>query len=95
MLLSVFVLAILGIVLTFLSKVDLGYILGSLCLAASLVLLLVVALRIKSLGDTWLAQIILEIFSGKVKVQIGGYSMALGYLVGVTGFVLRTVKILQ
>ena len=94
-LLSVFVLVILGIVLTFLSKVDLGYTLGSLCLAASIVLLLVVAFRIKSLGDSWLAQIILEIFSGKVKVQIGGYSMALGYLVGVTGFVLRTVKILQ
>jgi hypothetical protein len=94
-LLGVFVLAILGIVFTFLSKMNLGYVLGSLCLAASLVLLLVLAFRIKSLRDSWFAQIILKKFSGKVRVQIGGYSMGLGYLVGVIGFALRKGKIIQ
>ncbi len=92
---GVFVLAILGIVFTFLSKPNLGYVLGSLCLAASLVMLLVFAFKIKSLGDSWLAQIIRKIFPGEVRAQIGGYSMGLGYLVGAIGFVLRIVKIIQ
>ncbi len=49
----------------------------------------------KSLRDSWFMQIILKTFSRKVRVQIGGYSMGFGYLVGVIGFTLRKGKILQ
>jgi hypothetical protein len=92
---GVFVFGFLGIVLTFLRKVDLGFILGSLCLAASFVLLLLLALRIKSLRDSWFVQIVQKIIPGKAKFLIGGYSMGLGYLVGVIGFVLKNVKIIK
>ena len=51
--------------------------------------------RIKSMRDSWFAQSILKIFSGKLVAQIGGYSMGLGYLVGVIGFALRKGKIIQ
>ena len=94
-LLGVFVFGFLGIAFTFLRKVDRGFTLGSLCLAASFVLLLLLALRIKSLGDSWFLQIVQKIIPAKVRLLIGGYSMGLGYLAGVTGFVLRAVKILK
>ena len=92
---GVFAFAFLGIVFTFLSKVNHDFILASLCLAASFVLLLLLALRIKHFGDSWFLQVVQKTILGKVKLLIGGYSMGLGYLVGVIGFVLRTVKIIK
>lgn len=88
---GVFASALLGLIFTFLVKASHGYLLGSICFAVSLVLLMIVLLRLKTFLDSGLVNFVLKIFP--IKMLIGGYSIAAGYLVGVTGFVLKTLRI--
>ena len=89
LLLFVFVFALLGLVFTFLSKALHIPFLDAVCLALSLVLLAVVALRLESFQSSGAPRLILAIIPIKVKPLVGGYSMAAGYLAGLAGIVLR------
>jgi hypothetical protein len=92
---GVFAFALLGLIFTFLFKANHGYLSGSICLAVSLALLMIVLLRLKTFRYTGLLNFALTIFPFKLKLLIGGYSMVTGYLVGVTGFVLKTFKVIR
>ncbi len=90
---GVFAFALLGLIFTFLFKANHGYLLGSICLAVSLALLMIVLLRLKNYMDSGLVNFVLKIFP--IKMLIGGYSIAAGYLVGVMGFTLKKLKIVR
>ena len=90
---GVFAFALLGLVLTFLSKGKISFLLGSVCFGASFVLLIVVVLKIKSFRDSAVLHLILTISQIKVKLLIGGYSMAVGYLAGVAAIVSRFMSL--
>jgi hypothetical protein len=90
---GVFAFALLGLLLTFLGEANHGFLLGFVCLAVSLALLMIVLLRLKTFRYTGLLNFALTIFPFKMKLLIGGYSMVTGYLVGIIGFVLRTLRI--
>ena len=87
--------ALLGLLLTFAVKAVFGYHFGLLSLAASLLLLGVVALKFQSLRNAALLQFLLTTLHIRVKILLGGYSMATGYLAGVAGFALRMSKLIR
>jgi hypothetical protein len=87
--------ALLGLVLTFAVKAVSGYHFGLLSLAVSFVFLSIVALKFQSLRNTPLLHFLVTTFYLRVKILLGGYSMATGYLAGVIGFVLRMSKLIQ
>lgn len=87
--------ALLGLVLTFAVKAASGYYFGLLSLAVSFLLLTVVALKFQSLRNTALLHFLVTTFHLRVKILLGGYCMALGYLAGAVAFVLRMSKIVQ
>ena len=93
LLFGVFVFALLGLLFTFLGKAKNNFLLGSAGFAVSLIMLIIVVLRIKSFRDSGLLHLVLTIIPIKVKLLIGGYSMAIGYLAGVIGLALRFLKI--
>ena len=80
---GVVVFAFLGLVLTFVFKAVSGYYLGLLCLAASALLLIVVALKFQSLRNTGVLHFLVTTFNLKVKILLGGYFIGAGYLAGV------------
>jgi hypothetical protein len=90
---GVFVFAFLGLLFSFLSKGKDGFLTGFICLAVSFVLMIIIVLKFNSLQNSKFLHFILTIFP--VKILIGGYLMAIGYLVGVIGFVLKTFKIIN
>jgi hypothetical protein len=92
LLLGVFILALLGLVLTFLGGVRSSLLMASVGLAVSCVLLIVVAFRLKSFRDSGAVKLALTIIPIKVKPLIGAYSMAVGYLAGLVGTVLRLMR---
>jgi hypothetical protein len=92
-LLGVFAFALAGLLFTFLSKVKDNYVLGLICLAVSFVFMIITVLKFNALQNSKFTHFILTIFP--VKILIGGYLMAIGYLVGVIGFVLKTCKIIN
>ena len=92
LLLGVFIFALVGLVITFVSKAPHKALLESACLAVSLVFLMLVALRIKSFRDSGLLHLVLTIIPVKIKILVGGYSMAAGYLAGLAGIVLRFMR---
>jgi hypothetical protein len=81
--------------LTFAVKAVSGYQFGLLSLAASFLLLGVVALKFQSIRNTALLHFLLTNLHVRVKILLGGYSMASGYLAGVAGFALRMSKLIQ
>jgi hypothetical protein len=93
LLFGVFVFALLGLLLTFIGKAKNNFLLGSAGFALSLLMLIIVVLRIKSFRDSGLLHLVLTIIPIKVKLLIGGYSMAAGYLAGVIGLLLKLLKI--
>lgn len=93
LLIGVFVFALLGLLCTFLGKMTNSFLIGSVGFAASFVMLIMVVLRIKSFRDSGVLHLILTIIPIKVKLLIGGYSMATGYLAGVIGLSLKLLKI--
>jgi hypothetical protein len=95
LLFGVVVLAFLGLVLTFIFKAVSGYYFGLLCLAASFLLLAVVALKFQSLRNTAVLHFLVTTFHIKVKILLGGYFVGTGYLAGVIGFALRITKAIQ
>jgi hypothetical protein len=56
---GVFVFALLGLLFTFLSKVNYNFILGFVCLAVSFLLLTIMALKYKTLRDSGVLRLIL------------------------------------
>ncbi len=88
---GVFAFALSGLIFTFLFKANYNYLSGSICLAVSLALLTIVLLRLKTFLDSGLVNFALKIFP--IKMQIGSYSIAAGYMVGAIGFALKTLKI--
>ncbi|HTP59048.1 MAG TPA: hypothetical protein VMM82_09030 [Spirochaetia bacterium] len=88
LLLGVFILALLGLVLSFLNRVPYSRLTAAMALAASCVLLIIVALRLKSFRDSGILKLALTIIPINVKPLIGAYAMAVGYLAGATGAVL-------
>jgi hypothetical protein len=92
LLLGVFISALLGLVLTFVSRARNNPLLETMGLAVSFVLLIIVALRLKTFRDSGVPQLVLAVIPIKVKMLIGGYSMAAGYLAGVVGTVLRFLR---
>ena len=94
---GVFVFALLGLVLTFAFKAAAvsGYYPGLLCLVASFLLFTVIVLKFQSLRNTPFFHFLVATFHIRVKMLLGGYSMATGYLAGVIGFALRMAKIIQ
>lgn len=93
LLLGVFISALLGLVITFLSKAHNNPLLETMGLALSFALLIIVVLRLESFRNSGVPHVILTIIPIKVKLLIGGYSMAIGYLAGVVGITLRFLKI--
>jgi hypothetical protein len=93
LLFGVFVFALLGLLFTFLVKAKNNFLLGSAGFAVSLLMLIIVVLRIKSFRDSGLLHLALTIIPIKVKLLIGAYSMAAGYLAGVIGLLLKLLKI--
>ena len=91
---GVSVFAVLGLALTFLHSGSSGYYFGLFSLAASLVMLAVVALEFKFLRDTGISHVLIATFHIRVKLLSGGYLMAAGYFAGAMGFVLRTAKVI-
>jgi hypothetical protein len=87
--------ALLGLVLTFAVRSVSGYHVGLLSLAASFLLLSVVALKFQSLRNTAFLHFLMTTFHIKVKILLGGYSMAAGYLAAMIGFILRMSKSIQ
>ena len=92
---GVFAFALLGLVLTVVFKLVSGYYFGLLCLAVSLLFFTVVVLKFQSLRNTGLLHFLVTTFHLRVKILLGGYSMATGYLAGVIGFTLRMAKIIE
>jgi hypothetical protein len=88
-------LAFLGLILTFAVKAVSGYHFGLLSLAVSFLFLGVVALKFQSLRNTPLLHFFIATFHLRVKILLGGYSMATGYLAGVIGYALRMSKLIQ
>jgi len=93
LLLGVFISALLGLVITFLSKAHNNPLLETMGLALSFALLIIVVLRLESFRNSGVPHLILTIIPIKVKLLIGGYSMAIGYLAGLVGITLRFLKI--
>jgi hypothetical protein len=85
-------LAFLGLVFKFFYKVKRNFFFSSMCLAMSFILLAIVALKLKSFRDSTVVNLMLTIIPIKLKLLIGGYSMAAGYLVGAVGLMLRKLK---
>jgi len=92
LLLGVFVFALLGLVLTFVSKAPQRALLETACLMLSFVLLIAVVLRIKSFRDSGLLHLVLTIIPVKIKPLVGAYSIAAGYLAGLAGTILRFMR---
>jgi hypothetical protein len=96
LLFGVFVFAFLGLLFTFLSKTDNNSSIGgSIVLAVSFVLLTIVVLKLRSFLNSGVVHLVLTIIPMELKILIGGYSMVIGYLVGLVGFVLKTFKIIE
>jgi hypothetical protein len=96
LLFGVFVFAFLGLLFTFLSKTNnISSIGGSIVLAVSFVLLTIVVLKLRSFLNSGVVHLVLTIIPMELKILIGGYSMVIGYLVGLVGFVLKTFKIIE
>lgn len=92
LLFGVFIFALLGLVFTFLSGARYSPLMASICLAVSFALLIVVAVRLKSFRDSGILKLALTIIPINVKPLIGAYSMAVGYLAGAVGTVLRFLR---
>jgi hypothetical protein len=92
LLFGVFILALLGLVLTFLGGVRDSPLIASVGLAVSCVLLIIVAVRLRTFRDTGVVNLALTIIPIKLKPLIGAYSMAVGYLAGLVGTVLRFMR---
>jgi hypothetical protein len=92
LLLGVFIIALMGLVLTFLSGVPHSPLLASAGLVVSCVLLIIVAVRLKSFRDSGIVKLALTVTQIKLKPLIGAYSMAAGYLAGLAGTVLRFMR---
>jgi uncharacterized membrane protein YoaK (UPF0700 family) len=92
LLLGVFISAFLGLVFTFVSRAHDNPLLETIGLAVSFILLLIVALRLKSFRNSGVPQLILTIIPIKLKLMIGGYSMAAGYLAGAVGITLKFLR---
>jgi hypothetical protein len=88
---GVFALALAGLILTFLTGIKKRLLLGFLSLAASLALLVVVALKLEAMHQEPLRHFLAALFGIKVHFMIGGFSMAVGYLAGVAAFILKTI----
>src|SRR5208283_1366760 len=93
LLFCVFIFALVGLVLTFVSKAPHKALLETVCLMLSFVLLIVVVLRIKAFLDSGLLHLVLTIVPVKIRFLVGGYSMAAGYLAGVVGTILRFLRL--
>ena len=91
-LLGVFILALLGLAFTFLTGVRYSPLIAFVCIAASCILLIVVALRLKAFRDSGVLKLALTIVPIKVKPLIGAYSMAVGYMAGLVAAVLRFMR---
>jgi hypothetical protein len=89
---GVFALALAGLILTFFTGVKKRLLPGFLCLASSLVLLVVVALKLEAMRQEPLRHFLVALFGIKVYFMIGGFSMAAGYLAGILAFILKTVR---
>jgi len=95
LLFGVYGLALAGLVLTLAFRTTRGYRFGLACLLASLLLLVVLLLKFQSIRNTPVVHFFLTTFQIKFTVLIGGYSMGLGYLAGIVGFVLKRTKRIQ
>ncbi len=93
LLFGVFILALAGLIITFLTRVQKSFLLGFLCLAVSFVMVVVVTLKFKAMREETVRHFLVTLFRIKVNIQIGGYSMGAGYLAGAVGFILNTFKI--
>jgi hypothetical protein len=92
LLFGVFIFALVGLVLSFVSKAPHKALLETACLVLSFVLLTAVVLRIKSFRDSGLLHFVLTIIPVKIKPMVGAYSMAAGYLAGLVGVVLKFMR---
>jgi phosphate/sulfate permease len=86
---GVYVSALVGIMWTFFPRVTGRHFIAFICLAVSFALLAMVVLKYRAIRNSTALRVLLAIIPIKVKLLIGGYSMGLGYLAGVLGFVLR------
>ena len=84
--------AFLGLVVTFFYKAKKKFFFSSICLALSFILLAIVALKLKSVRDSAVVHLMLTIIPIRMKLLIGGYFMATGYLVGAAGVILKIFK---
>jgi len=92
---AAFALAVLGLVLSVIFRRALGYNLGLLCFAVSLLFLVVVATRFQAIRNTGATRFLMSAFNIRVTIQAGGYLMIAGYLAAVVGFVLRVTRKIQ
>jgi hypothetical protein len=92
LLFGVFLLAVAGLGSTFVRGIKYRSLGGFVCLALSLFFLTIVVFKFKTIRDTGLLHFFLAIFPVRVKILIGGYSIGLGYLAGITGFVLDLTR---
>jgi hypothetical protein len=89
---GVYVWAFLGLVVTFFYRAKKKFFFSSISLALSFILLAIVAFKLKSVRDSAVVNLMLTIIPVKLKLLIGGYSMAAGYLVGAVGIILNIFK---
>jgi hypothetical protein len=91
-LIGVFLFAFVGLLLTFVGKLGFNFLLGFICLVVSFILLTIVAHKLISQSEQALTHFLTTFFRIKVKILIGGYFMAIGYLAGVVAFFLRAFQ---
>ncbi len=91
---GVFLIPLLGLIITFLKNINNNYNLGLVCLIISFVLILIIGYRLKMHFN--LKELKFYIIAGgipiTVKLLIGWYSMIIGYVLGTVGFILKILK---
>jgi hypothetical protein len=95
-LLAVFVLALIGLILTFLGNVNTCFNLSIICLLVSLILLIIILIKFKiyfNFND--FAFYIKIVFPVKLNILTAGYSMIIGYISGIAAFLLNKLRIIE
>jgi hypothetical protein len=88
---AVFGCAGIGLLLTFIPGIKSGYYSGLIFLAASFMLAAVVLLKFLAIKNGVFLGFLMTTFNIRVKVHIGGYSMAAGYLTALISYVSRII----
>ncbi len=94
--LAVFIIAAIGLVITFISSIKNNFLIAFICLIVSFVFMFIVLLALKIYFNFKEFSFFVNVFIPvKIELLIGGYLMIIGYIGGIIAFILNKLKVIE